>query len=47
MSAINDRRRWGDLPRTVPAPRFLASVDDGRRVILAFECADGAELYQN
>ena len=29
------------LPRAVPAPRFLGSVDDGHWVILAFECADG------
>lgn len=31
------------LPQTVPAPRFLGSADDGHWVILAFECADGAE----
>jgi len=31
------------LPRTVPAPRFLGSADDGHWVILAFECAEGAE----
>ena len=29
------------LPRAVPAPRLLGSVDDGHWVILAFECADG------
>jgi hypothetical protein len=31
------------LPRTVPAPRLLGSADDGHWVILAFECAEGAE----
>jgi len=31
------------LPQAVPAPRFLGSADDGHWVILAFECADGAE----
>lgn len=31
------------LPRTVPAPRLLGSSDDGHWVILAFECAEGAE----
>jgi hypothetical protein len=31
------------LPRTVPAPRFLGSADDGHWVILAFECASGVE----
>jgi len=31
------------LPMTVPAPRFLGSVDDGHWVILAFERAVGAE----
>jgi hypothetical protein len=31
------------LPRTVPAPRFLGSADDGHWVILVFQCADGAE----
>jgi hypothetical protein len=31
------------LPATVPAPRFLGSADDGHWVILAFDCADGAQ----
>jgi Ser/Thr protein kinase RdoA (MazF antagonist) len=31
------------LPQTVPAPRLLGCADDGHWVILAFDCADGAE----
>lgn len=31
------------LPAAVPAPRLLASHDDGRWVVLAFEYVDGAE----
>src|SRR5215469_7093425 len=31
------------LPQAVPAPRLLGSADDGHWVILAFECAEGAE----
>jgi hypothetical protein len=31
------------LPQDLPVPRFLGSVDDEDFVILAFECADGAE----
>jgi hypothetical protein len=32
------------LPPTVPAPRLLGALDDGRWVVLVFECVDGAEL---
>jgi Phosphotransferase enzyme family len=31
------------LPPTVPAPRLLGSLDDGRWVVLVFECIDGTE----
>jgi Ser/Thr protein kinase RdoA (MazF antagonist) len=31
------------LPRTVPAPRLLRWLDDGRWVVLVFECVDGSE----
>jgi Phosphotransferase enzyme family len=31
------------LPPGLPAPRFIGSHDDGRWVILAFECVEGAE----
>jgi hypothetical protein len=31
------------LPAAVPAPRLLASRDDGHWVVLVFECIDGAE----
>jgi Phosphotransferase enzyme family len=31
------------LPARLPAPRFLGSRDDGRWVIMAFECIEGAE----
>jgi hypothetical protein len=34
------------LPAAVPAPRLLGSLDDGRWVVLAFECVDGAEPAQ-
>lgn len=33
----------GALPPGVPAPRLLGSFDDGRWVLLVFECADGTE----
>jgi len=31
------------LPRTIPAPRLLRWLDDGRWVVLVFECVDGTE----
>lgn len=31
------------LPRNVPAPRLLRWSDDGRWVVLVFECTDGRE----
>ena len=31
------------LPRNVPAPRLLRWSDDGRWVMLVFECIDGRE----
>ncbi len=34
------------LPSTIPAPRFLGTVDDGRWTALAFEGVDGAEPEQ-
>jgi hypothetical protein len=30
------------LPPTAPAPEFLGSMDDGRWVVLAFECVEGS-----
>jgi hypothetical protein len=31
------------LPRTIPAPRLLRWLDDGRWIVLLFDCVDGTE----
>lgn len=38
-----ESRVSASLPLTVPAPRLLRALDDGRWVVLIFECIDGCE----
>jgi hypothetical protein len=42
----DEARVAGSLPASLPVPRFLGSRDDGRWVVLAFECIDGAETVR-
>ncbi len=39
----DEARVAAQLPPAAPAPRFLGSMDDGRWVVLAFECVEGSE----
>jgi len=43
MMYRDEARVAAQLPPGIPAPCFLGSMDDGRWVVLAFECVDGRE----